>query len=128
MRIIIPETFGDELEVLPEGEYQAHIESVMLGRSRTSGQPKVTIRWVVDDGEYAGKPLLDTYSLQPQALWRLNRLFRRFSGNRLEHGTYTPEEFESILTDALVGQSANIIVITELTPDGNEINRVEKVL
>jgi len=129
MRIIIPEGIGDRLRVIPAGTYEASLERVTIGMSKR-GFPKATVRWIItsqnpeSEEETVGAPVIDSFSLQEQALWRLNRLYRDVTGEDLPHGDFSPEEFAELL-EQMVGASARLVVDIDVTPDGEDINRVE---
>lgn len=123
IKISIPENVGGELRVIPEDTYEVAIQDLFYGISKTSQQPKVTIKWVVQS-EYSGKHdkdyqstvgenVLEAYSLQPNAVWKLNSLYKLATGNRLPMGDYEPEEFTSMIKDALIGFEAMADVATD---------------
>lgn len=133
MQIHVPEDMGDTLKVFEEDVYDAAVKRLSIGTSKTSGEPKVTVAWVVNS-EYSGKKgknyestvgnvVLDTYSLQPQAIWRLNDTYITLTGDRLPQGNYSKEEFEQILKDNMVGAEARI----KTTEDDGRM-RVEEVM
>lgn len=134
MKIIVPENVGGDLKVLPEGPCQAVVDRIIFGTSQT-GNPKATVRWTVTSEMYpkdapatsVGENVLDTYSLQSQALWRLNSLYKEATGNNLPQGDYTPEEFIDLIESELKGMEFNLILGTELSPEGDEQTRVQKV-
>jgi hypothetical protein len=139
VKIHVPEDLGGELRVLPESRYAATAQDVFIGLSQAK-QPKVTVKWVITSEPYdipqeslageestIGETVLDSYSLQPQALWRLNSLYKELTGERLPQGEYSEEEFLGLLKEAIVGQE----VILSLESDmgaGQERSKVAKVV
>ncbi len=68
--------------------------------------------------------MLDSYSLQPQALFGLNNIYKQMTQEQLPQGDYEMSEFVELVKDALNGASARIIV----EPDGaGERNNIVKV-
>lgn len=126
MRIHVPEDLGGELRLLPEGPAEATLERIMIGRSK-SGQPKATFRYVItqelnqNPGEPStvGEVVLETYSLQEQALWRLNATYKEVTGDRIPQGDYSPEEMEQMLNDALAGSTWTLFLANEIPADGS---------
>jgi hypothetical protein len=122
MQVHVPEELGGSLRVLPEDTYDAVIQDMFLGVSKT-GNPKLTVKWLVQseytgekDEDYistVGENVLETYSLQPQALWNLNDLYKSVTGDRLPQGDYDEEEFLEMLKNALLGASMKIRLITD---------------
>jgi len=107
MQIHVPEDLGGDLRVIPDDTYRATIADVFIGKSKSSGQPKATVKWTItseysgptEDEDYVttvGETVLDTYSLQPQAIWRLNDTYKLLTNDRLPMGDYSDEEFGEI--------------------------------
>lgn len=121
MEIIIPETIGG---TLPSGTYDVVIESVEI-RTSQSGNPKALVRYaVVDNDEFAGFSLFENFSLLPQALWRLNDLFRLLKKKNIPKGRYSSDEFEQILNDELRGERLVVSVTETITDDGTTRNEI----
>jgi hypothetical protein len=128
MNITVPEAIGSsDLKVLPNGPCKAVIDKVMLGMSK-GNQPKATVRWIVTSEMHPagskestiGEVVLETFSLQPQAIWNLNGLYKEATGERLPQGDFPPVEFESMLNTALKGHEANLILEAEPAGPGGE--------
>lgn len=137
IKITVPEDLGGELRVLPEDTYEASIQDIFYGMSKTSGAPKLTVKWVVQS-EYSGKHgedyvstvgenVLEAYSLQPNALWKLNNLYKTTTGERLPQGDYQPEEFVDMVKNALIGAECLIDVMTD-SSQGRERSVVANIL
>lgn len=71
-RITFPEDDGPQFELLPEGIYQAQIWAIDERLGEKSQQPYMAFDFRIDESP---RHLFDNFSLQPQALWRLKRLF-----------------------------------------------------
>jgi len=134
MKITVPKDLGGDLKVLPPGPCKGAVEGISVGKSQT-GQPKATVRWIVlselypkGDKEHTsvGERVLDTFSLQEQALWNLNAFYKEATGENLPQGDYDEAEMQVILEDALKGSEFNLILGTEMTPDGEEQTRVQE--
>ena len=126
MRITIPEQIGGELRKL-EGPCEAILEKVMIGESKTRN-PKATFRYTITEemdcikeGEASaiGESVLETFSLQPQAIFRLNDVYKEVTGERLPQGDYGPEEIELMLNESLVGSEWNLALELQIPTDGS---------
>ncbi len=132
MRITVPKDIDSGLKVLPEGVCTAVIDRVMIGKSK-AGKPKLTVRFVCTselftDGSDTsiGEKILDTYSLEPQALWRLNDLYKQATGSSLPHGDYSPEEFEDMIESQLRGTEWRLVLEQDSTDTGEIRTRVSE--
>lgn len=65
---------GSQFQPYPEGTYDIQIGSAEQGTSK-SGNPQLTVKGEIVDGEYAGKKVTIWYSLLPQSTWKLDALF-----------------------------------------------------
>jgi hypothetical protein len=136
MKYVVPENVGgSDLRVLPEDTYEAEVQDIFFGLSGTNN-PKATIKLVVQS-EYSGRKdadfqtcvgetILETVSLQPQAMWKINDWYKGATGEpRIPEGEYDDQQFESMLKEALVGARFNVLVETKST-NGNEMTVVKK--
>ena len=132
MKISIPKDLGGELKVLPEGPCRAAIEGISLGKSKVD-QPKATVRYVCLTELYPkgapessiGERILETFSLQSQALWRINDLYKEATGENLPQGDYEDAELQGILEEALKGTEWNLLLGNE-TYEGQEQTKVQE--
>ena len=127
-RISVPEDMGSSLRLLPNGPAHAVLEKLILGTSKTSKQPKLTLQYVIDqdmddipDGEPTtiGEKVLETCSLQPQALWKLNDIYKAATGERIPHGDFDTSEFVGMVTEALAGTEWNLMLEQKVPSDGS---------
>jgi hypothetical protein len=127
MRITIPEEIGSSLRLLPEGVAVATLEKIMIGESKAH-QPKATFRYTITEemeGVPEGEPttigehVLENYSLQPQALWKLNDTYKAVTGDRLPQGDYSPEELLEMLNETLTGTEWNLVLVNQVPADGS---------
>lgn len=88
--------------VIPEGEYVVKVLEVEEGESN-NGNPKLTWKFEITDGEYEGKNLYYTSSLVPEALWRLRSLLEAL-------GLDVPDSEMDIDLDELVDAEVNVSV------------------
>lgn len=127
MRIHIPKE--EEIPVLPECTVKACVERVVVGTSQT-GNPKVTVRFIITEDvpnhpePLVGVPILENFSLQPQAVWRLQAFYRDATGETIPEGDYTQEELADILRKALEGTEWRLHVAPEDTPQGVQRTRI----
>ena len=132
MKISIPKDLGGDLRILPEGTCRAAVEGISLGKSK-EGKPKATVRYVCltelypkDTPETSiGERILETFSLQPQALWRINDLYKEATGGNLPQGDYEDPELQEILEEALKGTEWNLLLETE-EYEGREQTKVQE--
>ena len=132
MKISIPKDLGGELKTLPEGPCRAVIEGISLGKSKAD-QPKATVRYICLTELYSksasetsiGERVLETFSLQSQALWRINDLYKEGTGESLPQGDYEEAELQELLEGALKGTEWNLLLGTE-EYEGREQTKVQE--
>ena len=132
MKISIPKDLGGELKVLPEGTCRAAIEGVSLGKSKAD-QPKATVRYVCLTELYPkdapessiGERILEFFSLQSQALWRINDLYKEATGENLPQGDYEDAELQGILEEGLKGTEWNLLLGTG-EYEGHEQTKIQE--
>jgi len=131
MRISIPKDIAGGLKVLPEGPCRAAIEGVSVGKSK-EGNPKATVRYVLltelykpeDQQTSIGERVLETFSLLPQALWNIGSFYKEATGENVPQGDYEDAELQETLEEGLKGTEWDLILETDLSPDGNEMTKV----
>lgn len=115
-----------EFTAIPAGEYQAIFAKYVNGVGKTSGEPKVTLRFAIADGEYEGRVLFSDCSLQPHALFAIKRALLAMGADPedLEHSIDTDEEL-----DRVIGSRVRLVVSTKPKNDGTgDYNNVENIL
>ena len=126
MQIQVPEDVGGDLRQL-EGVATVVAQSLSFGTSK-SQKPKLTLKYVIteemdgigdEEPSAIGETVLETFSLQPQALWKLNELYKSVTGERLPQGDYSQEEFEGMLNEAIIGQNFTLVLNLEIPNDGS---------
>lgn len=125
MQISVPTDLGGELRKM-EGVAVAEISDLMFGKSK-AGHPKLTIKYIIteemdgiQEGDtVVGEPVLETYSLQSKALWKLNNLYKDVTGERIPQGDIPYDEFQTMLIDTLVGKAFSIVMDLEIPGDGS---------
>jgi hypothetical protein len=147
MQIKVPSDIGSDLKILPEGVADATISDLFLGTS-TTGNPKVTVKYLIssqmptkgqtyidDNGEEqafpkdfntVGEVVLETFSLQPQALFNLNSLWKSVTSSNLPQGDYSPEEFIDLLKEELKGRDFKLALEHGRTNRGEIQTQVKK--
>ena len=136
MQIHVPQDIqSSNLRIFTPGAYDIQLADIFYGTSNT-GNPKQTFKYVVlsetegvDDPDYistVGENLLETFSLQPQALFRLNDVYNDVCKENLPMGDYTPEEFTAVVKSALVGTVFRAVLDVEPDNRGNERMVVRK--
>jgi len=70
-KIMFPAGEGGEFPLLEDGIYKLKISDPKLAYSRKEGAAVVECRLEVMEGKHRGDRLPHSYSLQPQAMWRL---------------------------------------------------------
>ena len=133
IKVTVPENIGGELRQLPEDTYTAAIQDIFGGLSKASNEPKVTVKWVVktefsgDHGEdyksTIGENVLDTYSLQEKAMFRINGLWKQIKGENIPQADYELDEFVNLLKSELVGAEFMIDVVdSDFAEDQSKVN------
>lgn len=74
---IIDMTQAKELEPIPAGEYGAVMESWECKQSKSSNQPYIGFKFVINEGEHEGRILFRNHSLQTKALFAFKRTIIR---------------------------------------------------
>jgi hypothetical protein len=131
MRITIPEDIDNSLKLLPNGHCTAILTNLVIGKSKT-GNPKATAMYTVtsemfedpSEGTTVGEKVLETFSLQPQALFNINGLYKSVTGENIPQGDYDLEEFVNIVLEVVKGQEFNLILEGDITPNGQQITKV----
>ena len=135
MKFTLPENIGGGLRLL-KGPCEATLEKLILGKSK-AGFPKITARFIITDDSKLerdtdepamGETVLETYSLQPQALFSLEATFKEVTGESLTSlkdkspkgdGEFEAEDFTALLTEALCGTDWDLILDTQPPADGS---------
>ncbi|MFA7162840.1 MAG: hypothetical protein WC097_01655 [Eubacteriales bacterium] len=137
MNIVIPENVGGgDVMLLPEGVARAMLDKIILGTSST-GNPKATFRYILteemsekipDGSPTMGAVVLDTVSLQPQALFTLAGIYKQATKENLStiQGNYSEEEFGALLNERLCGTEWNLILKQEVNRDGEPRTVIKK--
>jgi len=132
--IHVPEEMGGGDLRLLEGIARASLQKVLLGTSKAN-QPKATVKFIltedmdgIKDGEPStiGEPVLESFSLQPQAMWKINDLYKAVMGANIEHKDYTPQEFAAMLNEALTGTEWDLVLEIQTNRDGKPQTVVTK--
>jgi hypothetical protein len=136
MKYVVPTDIGSSLRVLPPDTYEAEITDVSFGES-AQNKPKCTVIFTIKS-EYTGvkeegfqscvgEKVIDTVSLQPQAMFKINDYFKAATGDRIpanEDG-YDKDEFEELIKENLIGANMSILLETD-TSQGDERTKVKK--
>jgi len=126
MSIHIPEGLGGELKVMT-GTTKASLEKLAWGLSQTK-QPKVTFMYTVldelnddeDQPTTVGERVLETYSLQPQALFKLNDAYKEAKGEGLPVGDYSEEEFHEMIEETFEDTEWKLVLVKGMDDKGKE--------
>ena len=124
MTIHIPEGLGGELKVM-EGTTKASLEKLAWGLSQAK-QPKVTFMYTVldelnddeDQPTTVGERVLETYSLQPQALFKLNDAYKEVKGEGLPTGDYSEEEFHTMIEETFQDTEWKLVLVRGMDDKG----------
>lgn len=125
--VSVPENLSSGLRLLPEGPAEATVDKVMVGTSK-KGMPKATFKYIIteemdnlpdDEPTAIGEAVLETFSLQSQALFKLNDAYKEVTGDRLKMGDYSKEEIEALLNETFVGTSWTLMLQNQVPTDGS---------
>lgn len=122
MKIRVPENPGGALRTFEDDTYDVAIMDMFHGQSKT-GNAKLTVKYVIRS-EYSGKHsktykstvgenVLETFSLQEQAIWNLNDLHKQVTGENLPQGDYDVEEFVQLIKDRLLGAEGRLDLVQD---------------
>ncbi len=112
-----------KFEVLPKGIYQAKIDDVQYGASKTSGNKMFTFVFAIDGGDYSGRKLYTYGSFSPKALKGTKTLLNRIDAE-LFAGQFNPQEI--VDSGKLLGRVVTLKVSIEERKDtGEDQNRVQ---
>jgi hypothetical protein len=112
-----------KFEVLPKGIYQAKIDDVQYGASKTSGNKMFTFIFAVDGGDYSGRKLYTYASFSPKALKGTKTLLNRIDAEMFA-GQFNPQEI--VDSGKLLGRQVTLKVdIQERKDNGEDQNRVQ---
>lgn len=126
MQIIIPEDQGGTLKQL-SGTCRGTVQKISMGSSKTN-QPKCTFKYTItddsglalEDGDSAiGDDVLETFSLQPQAIFSLSDTWKQVTGDKIPLGNYTKEEFQKLLEETFIGTEWDLFLALEVPGDGS---------
>lgn len=110
-----PEGFAD----LPEGIYTMQISEASIKKTKTSGKPRATFRFVVTEGEHLGSSQMDGFMLDPENPVGMS-ILKTLLGKKL--GYEIPDslsEVEDILADI---SKKNPIVTAQVVKKGDFTN------
>jgi len=109
---------------LPEDTYSAIVDTAKYNpQSKTSGNPTVEFSWIVNDGEYEGRKLFRSYSVQPNALVFLKQVL-------VAHGVDPEKLSTEIDLDDVLADVQGVEVLLDVTIgeyNGSPNNQVTKV-
>lgn len=133
MKIRVPENVEGELRIIPDDTYKANVKDIFLGKSGT-GNPKITVKYIITtetSKPVAGEPstigevILETMSLQEQALFNVAGLYKACTGEKLPMGDYEMEEFVEIIKKNCLGSELFITVKKEKNNRDQDVMQVE---
>lgn len=107
-----------EFELLPKGEYIASVFQVEK-KETTSGNEYLTWTFKILEGEYTGRKMFLNTSLQPRALWRLQKILKALN---IDAKGKIRLDLENLL-----GKKCKIIIIHE-NFDGEPVAKIREVL
>lgn len=114
-----------DLEPIPQGSYLAEIVHAAEGLSKSSGEPKIDLRWKILEGDYADRQVFDTLAFHPKALFRVKATLKALGFSDNFSGEVSGSD--------LIGLQATIVVSIDeggTSPEGEAYpvrNRVVKV-
>ena len=123
-------------EVLPEGTYEATIETVELKQAQHSEYPYLNWQFTLVDPEHVGRKLWMTTSLNPKAAWKLGQTFEALGviepTANAEGGVQDVEievdDDSKLLTEPdVIGETCMIAVSLDKY-QGRDVNRVDAIV
>jgi len=141
---ISEDQLSSDLALMPEDTYSAELTDITTKLSKSSQQPVSWFIWTVTSdplepideelfpdlqGSTVGKKVLDSYSLQENAIWRLNQIFKILTQENLPTDQdYSMEEFNEMLKERLVGSDVTMQLSIEEDNNGVQRNRPESIV
>ena len=130
--INIPEKIGGKLFV-GAGVCEAQLSRVSLGLSQNQ-QPKATLEFTItsemsentDEWTSMGERVLETCSLQEQAIWKLNDYFEQVATEQLPAGKMSGEDFQALMNEKLVGTNWTLELILDKDDKDNDRTKVSQ--
>jgi len=107
----VKEWDGEQRPLVPAGDYKVTVIDVKSDNAKSSGNPVIKVEFEIDEGEYQGQKLFNTYSLSEKALGRIKALMVACGAS-----------LDKIRASELLGQSIEVTVTHEETqspPDAN---------
>lgn len=114
----------DSFQVLPAGTYNAVVDEATAKKSATSGNPMISLQFVVEDGEYEGRKLFSHVVFSPKTMGMAKRTMNRLGLGELTNGPFKPNQESA---DQFVGKRAKLVVKVKMY-DGEQTNEVKKIL
>ena len=134
MKYVVPENVGNELRVLPPDTYLTEVKDVIFGESKAN-MPKCTIILTViseysgtksaDFQSTIGETIIDSFSLQPQAMFRINDYYKAATGERIPAKEYDVEEFQEMIKSSLIGVKLDVLTEND-SSQGEDRTKVKK--
>lgn len=132
VQIHVPSDMGGTLRQLPEDTYEAAIQDMFLGTAKSSGNPKITLKWVIQseysgehDDDYQstiGENVLESFSLSANAIWKLNSLYKLVKDENIPQGDYDGDGLVEMLKGELNGAEFLIDVQNHnVIPNASEV-------
>lgn len=106
--ITVPRDMGGDLRNDIQGVASATLNGLHWGMSKQQ-KPKVTIEFTLlediagIDPPTTGEKVLESCSLQAQALWKLNGFYKQATGEDIPAGEVSYEEFKEMIAGVLIG-------------------------
>lgn len=115
-----------KFELIPKGNYDAIIDSLEYGKSKSSGAPMFTWVFQIEGGEFAGRKLYYYTSFSNKALKGTKTSLLRID-SELFAGQFNPQEIAD--SGQLLGRALRIKISHEERQDNGELQaRVAQIL
>lgn len=113
---------------LPDGNYDATISDVELRQSEGSQFPYLNWEFTVSGGDYHGRKVFMTTSLNPKAWWNLKYQFTQMGIDASANMTLDVDEASNKLIEPpIIGRPVEITIINE-EYNGRSIPKVSEIV
>lgn len=131
--ISVPKDLGGDLRNDIQGVAKGTLTAMHWGKSQ-EGKPKVTIEFILTEDipglepPTTGEKVLESCSLQPQALWKLNIYYKGAKEEDLPSGDHSFEAFQAIVEEALLETEWDLDLMVGMDNKNNPRTQIRKAI
>lgn len=116
-----------EEQPVPAGMYNAQITGAKMGKAKASGNPMITLKWKITEGEHAGRTIRDyLVFVKPTGDWNKDYPLRKIRATLEAIGYPAADAAQGIDPERLIGSEATIKLKVQpgkgINPETNKPN------